>query len=46
MPKSCRKYKKSRTRIVDLENVTSVISLRNKGIINIYSKYAIYEKES
>ena len=32
--------------IVNLENVTSVISLKNKGIINIYSKYAIYEKES
>jgi len=32
--------------IVDLENVTSVISLKNKGIINIYSKYAIYEKKN
>ena len=30
--------------IVNLENVTSVISLKNKGIINIYSKNAIYEK--
>ena len=32
--------------IVNLENVTSVISLKNKGIINIYSKYAIYEKKN
>ena len=32
--------------IVDLENVTSVISLKNKGIINIYSKNAIYEKKN
>ncbi len=29
---------------VKLENVVSIINLKNKGIINVYSKYAIYEK--
>ena len=32
--------------IVNLENVTSVISLKNKGIINIYSKMQFMKKES
>ena len=29
---------------IKLEKVTSVINLKNKGIINVYSNYAIYEK--
>ena len=29
---------------VNLESVVSIINLKNKGIINIYSKYATYDK--
>ena len=29
---------------VKLEGVTSVINIKNKGIINVYSNYAIYDK--
>ena len=42
--KALVKMKEKRENLVQLEGVVSVINLKNKGIINIYSDNAIYNK--